>query len=146
MSSSHTQMESAKEVPKKVSAKEKFAAAQAAKAAAKAVVEEAAAKKEVAKLMEKVKHDAVFEKEKKKVAKKVEAASHFEAECRTEFSALSKEQRITKLGELRAQMKEVSRQQALVRVELNANSSAVGKDAILADRLVVRIGILEAMI
>lgn len=146
MSSSQIQMESAKEVPKKVSAKEKFAAAQSAKAAAKAAVEEAAAKKEAAKMVEKAKHDAAFEKEKKKVAKKVEASAHFEAECRAEFSAMSKEQRATKLGELRVQLKEANRKQAMVRVELNDESSAVGKEAAAIGRLAMRIGILEAMI
>ena len=137
-------MVSVKGIPK-VSAKEKFAAAQAAKAAKKAEDEKAAADKEAARTMKKAYHDAAFEAEKRKVSKKVQAEALFMEHRRAEFLAMTKEQRTTKLAELTAALRAVERQQKTDGLLLNDGYSMVGKEASNYAQLNMMIGLLRVM-
>lgn len=142
MSSSQSQMVSVKEVPKKISAKEKFAAAQAAKMAAKATGEAEKAAKEAKEVAEKAKHEKVFAKEKKKVAKELATRDAFEEEFTTYVLTLTKEQRVTKLADVRREMAEFNRSCRDARLMTNAESAVVGKDAQKLSNMLVMTGIL----
>lgn len=146
MSSTQSQMTSVKETPKKLSAKEKFAAAQAAKASKKSEEDRVAAEKEAAKVAEKAKHDAKFEKEKKKVAKTMSEATRYSDARRAEFELLTKEQRLSRLAELRQMLKEENKKISIMRMDLNCDPAAVGKDALNYERLMASICILQCMV
>lgn len=143
MSSSQNQMVSVKEAPKKVSAKEKFAAAQAAKMAKKAEEEKASTAKDSVLAAEKAKHDAVFAKEKKKVAKELTARNAFVEEFKAHILTLTKDERVAKLIELRQMIADVNRSISKTRMELNADATLVGKEAQKLENLNTMVGILS---
>ena len=135
-------MVSVKEVPKKISAKEKFAAAQAAKLAAKAMEEAGKAKMEAAMAAEKAKHDAVFAKEKKKVAKKIAAEESFESEFRARIAGMNSIERNTLLADLRREVAGFNKDQKTFRMVNNGEGSLIGREAIRFGNVQLMIGIL----
>ena len=146
MSSSQSQMVSVKEVPKKVSAKEKFEAAKAAKMAKKAEEEKATAAEAAARTTEKAKHDVVFAKEKKKIAKDLASTATYEAECRAVFSEMTREQKMTRLGELQAQLDVTYGDIRKQRMELNCSLELSPKEAKDLSNLEIAIHILKRLI